>query len=88
MPREVGGACRGRGRPQRLDAGPVQLEALGGQQVVGDGLGEQGVTELVAALAPRLEHVVLDGGAQRGPQRHGVDAGHPLEQRRAAPAGR
>ena len=38
---------------QRLGAGPVQLEPLGGQQVVGDGLGEQGVAELVAVARPR-----------------------------------
>ena len=73
MPRRGVGA-------QRLDAGAVQLEPLGGQQVVVDRLGEQGVAELVAVLAPGLEHVVLDGGAQRGAQRDGVDTGHPLEQ--------
>ena len=64
----------------------MQLEPLGGQQVVGDGLGEQRVAELVAALAPRLEDVVLDGGPQRGAQRGRVDAGDALEEHVRHPA--
>ena len=80
VPGQVGGAAEGGVGTQRLDAEPVELQPLGGQQVVGDRLREQGVPELVAALPPGLEHVVLDGGAQRGAERDGVDPGHPLEQ--------
>ena len=80
MAREVGGRAQPGVLEQRLGAGPVQLEPLGGQQVVGHGLGEQRVPELVAVLAAGLEHVVLDGGAQRGAQRGGVDPGDPLEE--------
>ena len=78
--REVGGRAEVGVLEQCLGAGPVQLEPLGGQQVVGHGLGEQRVPELVAVLAAGLEDVVLDGGAQRGAQRRGVDPGDALEQ--------
>ena len=80
VPRQVGGGAQRRVGAQRLDAGAVQLEALGGQQVVADRLGEQGMAELVALLPPRLEHVVLDGRPQRAAQRHGIGTGHLLEQ--------
>ena len=69
-----------------LGAGAVQLEALGGEQVVGDRLGEEGVPELVAALPPRLEDVVLDGGPEGGTEGGRVDAGDALEEHVRHPA--
>ena len=80
VPGEVGGRSEGRVVPQRLDTGSVQLEPLRRQEVVGDGLRKEGVAELVADLAPRLEDMVLDRGAQRRAQGPGVDTGDALEE--------
>ena len=63
-----------------VGAGPVQLEPLVRQEVVEDGLGEQGVAELVAAVAPRLEDVVLDGRAEGVAQDRRLDPGDPFEE--------
>ena len=79
--REVGSRAEPGVLEQGLRARAVQLQALGREQVVGDRLGEQGVAELVAAVSPRLEDVVLDGGPERGPQLRRVDTGDALEER-------
>ena len=68
-----------------VDAGPVQLEPFGGEQVVGHGLGEQRVPELVAPVPPRLEDVVLDGGPQRRAEGGLVDPRDALECFGSAP---
>lgn len=80
VPCEVRGGPERPVLPQRLDAGPVQIQPFGGEQVVRHRLGEQRVPERVAPLTPRLEHVVLDGGSQARPQRRAVDPADPREQ--------
>lgn len=61
----VGGDQRGVGL-QGFGVAPVEAGAFAGQQVVGDGLADQGVPEAVAVAVGRgAEDVGVDGGPQR-----------------------
>ena len=80
MASEVGGRAETPVREQCLGAGPMQVEPLGRQQVVGHGLGEQRMPELITVLPARLQHVALDGGAECTAQRARVDAGDLLKK--------
>ena len=79
VPGQLGGrpGCAAVG--QRSGVLGVQPDPLAGQQVVVDGLAEQGVPERVAALASDQD-VHLDGLAQRLLELAGVEAGRGGEQ--------
>ena len=82
---QLGGGAAG---PSVADGGGVaamEPHSLAGQQVVVDGLAEQGVTEGVVAVAGDQD-VALDGGAQALVERRVVEVGRDGEQLVGDPA--
>ena len=69
-----------------LGVGRVQPHPLARQQVVVDGLGQQGVPERVAVAAHRHQHVALDGRPQRHVEGADLAVEDPVEQQVGHPA--